>query len=212
MQNKRVFRNQDLVFECPEGSETLLEDFYHEEEYIRKIIEHAPKKGLIYDIGAQYGAVTLALATTGLEVWAFEPHAPFAAGLRRNAELNPWARIRVFETAVALAPMIMTLFGETDRPPMPSLAQYADPIIPAKDPIADVPVLALSQLPPAALVKIDVEGFENEVLGGMTWQPELLAVELHPLVQEANEILFRPYELIYTADRGFERLTIWRHR
>lgn len=128
---------------------------------------------VFYDIGANVGFFTVigaSLVTAQGQVIAFEPVTENAAAVRHNCQLNDFNQVQVNEVAVS---------NETGRTEL-RLAHYAGgAALASADPPPDlkgvitVPVITVDelitkrQLPPPAVVKIDVEGAEVNVLRGM---------------------------------------------
>jgi FkbM family methyltransferase len=125
----------------------------------------------VLDIGANVGAVTLALAKavgpTG-QVQAFEPGPPIFAKLQENLRLNP--RLRTVEAhMVGMADSEGKLmWQESGSDPGNASIHWVD----ARRPATTVEVTTLDafadrrQLGPIHFIKIDVEGMELKVLKG----------------------------------------------
>ena len=129
----------------------------------------AGKRALIFDIGANCGAFTLPLATSagpGSRIVAFEPHPVMAERLRSNLELNGLTnRVEVVEVAL----------GERDDHAAlhlvgGNLGQSSLRAVDAEG-VVSVAVRSLAHYLPeqsqryeSFLVKIDVEGAEDQVL------------------------------------------------
>jgi FkbM family methyltransferase len=124
------------------------------------------------DIGANYGWFTLLMASSvgrsGL-VWSFEPVPPTAEELRYNISLNSFDNIRLFESAVGASA------GEVNINVFEGLPHgHASAATLGRDDYVSHPVLvrtldqlleeAAGRLP--AIIKVDVEGFEMQVLDG----------------------------------------------
>ena len=124
------------------------------------------------DVGANVGSVSgqlcRAVGRDGL-VWAFEPIPRNVARLRRLAEVNDLAQLRVFDCA--LGPSTGTASIGLPGPGGSGHASFTASWI--RDGRLDVPTRRLDELTtdvdhrrPLRLVKLDVEGFEREVLEG----------------------------------------------
>jgi FkbM family methyltransferase len=142
------------------------------------------------DVGASVGFFTLlASRLVGAEgsVIAFEPQPDAVASLRRNADLNEFAMVEAVEAAVGARAGQAALRG---------LGQATARVVPEGDGHA-LPVetttlddhFARSPRAPA-VVKIDVEGNERDVLAGMTRLLEesspVLVVETHGTTDEVR--------------------------
>ncbi|HEX6102869.1 MAG TPA: FkbM family methyltransferase [Alphaproteobacteria bacterium] len=134
---------------------------------LRRLRGHAPA---FFDVGANVGNHSLCLAAQGSPVFAFEPYAPVRAQLLRKLQVNPGLMARVFD------------FGLADRDALLSFRAPAGTNVgtgsfeqagPERDGEPRLPVrrgdeaLAQLVLPPIEILKIDVEGFEPQVLKGL---------------------------------------------
>jgi FkbM family methyltransferase len=148
----------------------------------------------VYDVGAHTGGHTALLARTAAHVYAFEPEPNTFAELSRLIAMNEVRNV----TALAVA-----LGGESGIAQM-ALPQEGDDMAGTLEPgfqehlgdapTVEVPVVALDDLrplldlPPPDFVKVDVEGFEDEVLRGARRTVEAhrptLMVEVHGLSPE----------------------------
>jgi FkbM family methyltransferase len=125
---------------------------------IARAARDLPSGAICFDVGANIGATAIPLAVqrTDLRIFAFEPVPENASWLRQNIESNRVANVEVVEAAVGSS---REPLGITDNGPW-SLASPDSPLkVPAVklDDYADMPV---------AFVKIDVEGFEPNVIDG----------------------------------------------
>jgi len=131
-----------------------------------------PPDGVALDIGANVGAFACALAAiapTG-RVIAVEPSPATAAALRRTVALNGLeARIAVHETAVGAEPGRARFHAEATHTAGSHLL-HVDTMAPERLTPLDVLVTTIDALAAGLnrldLIKIDVEGFETEVLDG----------------------------------------------
>jgi FkbM family methyltransferase len=121
-----------------------------------------------FDVGANVGNHTLFLAARGCPVFAFEPFAPVRERLLEKGQLNPQLSIRVLAFGLADRDAVLSFtppsganvgtgsFGGEGAP-----ASLALPVRRGDGAIAEL------GLPPIGILKIDVEGFEAEVLAGL---------------------------------------------
>jgi FkbM family methyltransferase len=150
---------------------------------------------LAFDVGAHVGNRSRAMRAAGARVVAFEPQAPFAAFLRRTlprdialieAAAGP-AVADVAELAVSrLHPTVSSL-----RADFPNRAGASAGFEQVRwDARQRVRVTTLDEaiaehgLP--RLVKIDVEGFEAEVLAGLSHPVPVIAFEYLPAMRDAG--------------------------
>jgi FkbM family methyltransferase len=129
------------------------------------------------DVGANIGIYTIAAARRGVRVTSYEPNPETAALLRRNVALNGVSdRVTVQEVAVAATAGRLTFKSEGTL----NWAARVD-----RTGTLDVPASTLEGS--FDVVKIDVEGYELEVLAGAApllaereSRPRAIFVELHP--------------------------------
>ena len=131
----------------------------------------AGKRALVFDIGANVGTYTLPLATeadSGSKVVAFEPNPNLARRLRENIRLNGLDGVAtVEEVALGASSHMGVLNLDADNLGKASLHS----IRPTASASISVPVEPLKGYLPETmydyeifLIKIDVEGYEDEVL------------------------------------------------
>jgi FkbM family methyltransferase len=128
---------------------------------------------VVYDIGANLGFFSLVAARlvgpTG-RVYAFEPAPENAEAIRRNAALNLVTNVTVVERAVSSRAGTARLQIVDDQS-WSRLEEFG--AHPGTERVLEVETVAIDdlvqsgELPPPALVKIDVEGAELAVLDGM---------------------------------------------
>ena len=157
-----------------------------------------PPGALAFDIGAHVGNRTLALRAAGARVVALEPQAPFAGFLRR---ILP-ADVTLIAAAAGAAPGQAELAVSSLHPTVSSLAGLPGTVGQAEgfahvrwDRRQSVAVTTLDALIAAHgrpdFIKIDVEGFEAEVLQGLTRPVPLVAVEYLPQLPGAAQAAVR---------------------
>jgi FkbM family methyltransferase len=141
---------------------------------VQRVLKQCLQPGdVFYDVGANVGFFTLLGARrVGPQghVYAIEPVPEIAAAARRNAALNGMAHVTVREAVVGAR----VGAGELLFSPEPTCGKLAstgarpDTVGSLAVPMVSLDHLVLEErLPPPALVKIDVEGAELEVLSGM---------------------------------------------
>lgn len=133
---------------------------------------------LFLDIGANIGSYTvLASAVCKSRTIAFEPDPGTAAHFRRNVAANAMAdRVTLHETALGRTDGVVTFTAGLD-----TTNRVVD--VRSSQPTRSVPVRPLDSIEgveQAVLMKLDVEGYEAEVLAGAgrtLASPSLLAIE-----------------------------------
>jgi FkbM family methyltransferase len=160
---------------------------------VQRLIDAAVRPGdCVVDVGAHIGLNTLYMASgvgPGGRVMAIEPAPDNLAVLRGNLAANQLRTVTVCAVAAGRAHERRDFFLRGPVSAVNSL--FADSFYAAVSGVARVSVAPLDDLveEPPRLVKIDVEGAELDVIGGMTRllsAPDIrLIVEWHPVLQEA---------------------------
>jgi FkbM family methyltransferase len=153
----------------------VVRDGYYEREVLQAMLDHLPRGGVAWDVGANVGlhAVTLAALRADATVVAFEPAPPAAARLLQNAALNGvgYPGLRVLSVGLGAeagyAPLDVLLSGNTGQSSFApwSHVQYQSRVV-CRVERADA-LVARGEAPAPDVVKIDVEGYESQVLAGM---------------------------------------------
>jgi FkbM family methyltransferase len=179
------------------------------EPYERKLLNFVFQQGLAgsaLDVGAHVGNHTLYFAAVcGLKVHAFEPDLDTYTKLVENINLNPELhdRIQTYQCALGVEAgraginhKMQVVEGDSVR------VEAADWLLPS--------------MPDLALVKIDVEGYEPEVLMGMIGHLErsrpLLLTEVHTdeaLLDQRVILLGLDYHFDHWLKMG-SRMAVWR--
>jgi FkbM family methyltransferase len=136
------------------------------------LAEALPAGGVFFDVGANVGLASLSVAMkaepASVVVHAFEPDPVNVAALRRNLELNPDLDVRVHAVAVGARIGRASLVLQ-DEPSHHYISRDPAQAIAAT---VTVPVIALDDyaaengLDRIDVMKVDVEGYELEVLRG----------------------------------------------
>lgn len=160
-------------------------------------IAAAVRPGMVcYDIGSYHGFVSGIMAVRGAaEVFAFEPFPENRSCIDRLRQLNPALALRLIPGAVGDEDGT-TRLGIMPDASMGKLASSSFQPDAAAQRVIDVPIHRVDTLveegkiPPPALMKIDVEGVEADVLRGARRTLErskpVLFIEAHGARMEAD--------------------------
>jgi FkbM family methyltransferase len=141
---------------------------------IGALIDAAKSNGVFWDIGANFGLYSFLVAKTpGCQsVVCFDPDPWCQDRLKENAKLNNLSNVHFVNAGVADHPGTMH-FKMADASVGGTSHLHEGPVDPADKHIIEVPIDAGDNLqtrfniPAPTLIKIDVEGFEWEVIKGL---------------------------------------------
>ena len=149
--------------------------FYSDNDSSFGVLKYTGEEKLIFDIGGNIGQTALMIAKhTGDKtvIYSFEPYPATHARFKKNLELNAGIapKIKLQQTALGAAPGKQKMYEDC------STNSGANRMVPGEAIIqtgtTEVPVstvdifVAENNLPEIDFIKIDVEGFEMEVLKG----------------------------------------------
>jgi FkbM family methyltransferase len=207
-------------FQCDLGDEIAREACmtgYYEPPVTRMFEAHVPAGGVVVDAGANWGYFSLLAA--GLvgpsgRVIAIEPDPRQSAALDANCALNPALPIAALRAAASNAPGTMTLSGYEDAASNRGVSRVGAAA--AAGPRFDVETVTIDAITDGHaavdLVKIDVEGAEDLVLGGMRLglaarRYRVIVLELHPGLLKARGV--DPASVVaLLTDAGYRGATI----
>lgn len=136
-----------------------------------------PAGALCFDVGANIGEMSEAMLEAGARVVAFEPNPLVLPELRARLDGHP--RWSVVEAALGRGAAIATLYARRSHGQSGLVADWADGVVRT----FQVPVVTLDAAIRAfgmpVYCKVDVEGWEFEVLEGLSQAPPLLSIEFH---------------------------------
>jgi FkbM family methyltransferase len=178
----------------------------------------AEEPGLFVDVGANFGWYTCAVAATaGYTVISIEPDCENCARLRRNIALGNLHNVVIFSGAlgarVGLVRMIMRSRGNSGTAAIPRDDEEPSrrdgwvsitPTDALLKQVADPPVRP-------TLIKIDVEGFEPEVLAGLDFdgpfRPRNILLEFDSVLSVRGWGSFHNLQTFF-ADRCYDLLDV----
>lgn len=171
----------DLRYREDLGTQVLFHGGYEDRE-VAELCKYIPLDGTVFDVGANIGLSALEFsrsAGSGGRVIAFEPHPVTATRLRANLDRNNAANVEIVQSAVGAAAGTIT-FNESSDATLSSASVIPRNLVRSFDvPVTTVDLAwAEAGKPLVAVVKIDVEGGELQVLQGAV---ELLARD-HPVI------------------------------
>lgn len=160
-------------------------------DFFRRIL---PPKALVFDIGANVGALAEVFASIGCKVVAVEPNMDCV----RHIQIAYAASgVEVIQAAVGAKNDLAVLHLSDKRDDISSLSKEWIGVLQNEHKEYErlwskqvtVPVITLDTLVKhyrlPEYIKIDVEGFEESVLEGLSQQPALLSFEFNALCRDA---------------------------
>lgn len=152
------------------------------------------------DVGANHGVYALTAAAAGARVIALEPQPRPAEALRRSAACNNFGRLLVMQLAAGSTSGTVPIFNSRRGSSAASLVTARHPGQRTGSPV-DVRTVdhlcAELQLSRVDLLKVDVEGFETEVIQGA----ERTLREMRPIVlfESGAGAPITPFDLLRAA-------------
>jgi FkbM family methyltransferase len=146
----------------------------------------ASNKRVLWDVGALFGVFSMAFTLTGKgrRAVAFEPNPSSAAKLKECRDLNPTAKIEVFESAVGLRGEVIEFERGFHYTAVAGLQVRPEEKDLARTETVSIDELIERNFDAPDMIKIDVEGHEFDVLKGakklLFARKPLLSLELHP--------------------------------
>ena len=166
----------------------VLDHGYYEREVLEALLDCLTPNAVLWDVGGNIGlhAITAKHLRPDVSVVAFEPAPHTASRLIANANLNG-VDVQVVTAALAETDGIARLSivtrgnnGLSSLRPWPDVEYEGTIMCPC---VRAETLIARGALPPPTVVKLDVEGFEMEVLRG--FGTVLASAELRSVVFEA---------------------------
>ncbi len=190
----------------------------HDERYIVTKLLNIIKSGdICWDIGANIGFYTCLLASLVEDsgaVVAFEPAARTYGYLKENVSLNQFTNVTVVNKGLGDKQEQRLLhYSEAGLAEGTASLKYADGRAASERVTLDTIDDLIRELPTPEFVKIDVEGYQLEVLRGgehfLKTRAPLLMAELKD-VGETNRAIFGELE-DYVANLGYQLYKIRKH-
>lgn len=171
-----------------------------------RFLEHIPKNGIIYDIGANIGNHTLFFSKYALpnKIFAFEPIKEICDVLVHNLKDNNINNVEIINAAISDKDTKGNMNIKIGNIGGSSLSYNQSGNI-------DVVKLDDLNMAPPQFIKLDVENFEYEALTGM----EAILTEYHPILWieiwdksfsrvnfKLNQLGYKMTDMISTNDYG----------
>jgi FkbM family methyltransferase len=201
----------EVLFAAPDATEfrTLECCYTGEMDFVEALANHLRQGGVFYDIGSNVGQFLIPMAKIigerGQAV-GFEPHPANHQRLMGNVALNGLTNVKVFQVALGDCNGEVHIYGTRGTATVVPRAETLNRGLS----VATVQAMrgddlrSDTGLPVPAAVKIDVEGAEFEVLGGLKKtlsDPlcELLCLQIHPQFLPAEVST----EMVFSLVRSF---------
>lgn len=165
------------------------------------------RRGVMLDVGAHYGSSLAPFASDGWSIHAFEPDPANCAELEAAFGQRP--NVTIVPKGVSDEPGKRPLFTSGESSGISTLAPFTEghrlaatvEVITLRDYMAEAGITAVD------FMKVDVEGFERNVLNGFDWaiKPEIIVLEFEdsktvPLGYSwkdlADEVVTRGYQVL----------------
>ncbi len=207
---KIVWQNQTILFRAPIRIAIKAKQKGIENQLLRIAISYLDKlKGgrpLIIDVGANYGFVSLILAARYPEgrVISFEPHPDIIDSLRESKEKNRFFNLDIKHAAVGSQNgfLDVSLFDQTSSSVLQSVEGNSGRL--TRVPLVSLDAFLEENNLSPDLIKIDVDGYEIEVLKGLHRTIDLnhpvLIIETNGQWELANYLVSRGYRVCDTLD------------
>jgi FkbM family methyltransferase len=165
------------------------------------------KQGIMLDVGAAFGLSLAPFAEAGWDIHAFEPDPKNRAIL--EADYGARSNVAIVPQAVSDVEDLQPLFVSSESPGISSLAPFTEGHEPA-DTVSVITLAAYLEehgITHIDFLKVDVEGFELNVLRGLDWavKPRTLVLEFDDAKTEALGYSWRDL-CVELVDHGYRVL------
>jgi FkbM family methyltransferase len=175
-------RSDGLYWEIPPNFPEAEVGLLDQEPRVKEFLMEHFKEGKVFvDVGANVGGYSIRAASWGMKVYAFEPNPHNLSLLRRNIEIN--------KLSVEVEPFAV---GSKEGPAKLSPVGGVSRIVQDNGIDVEMRTLDSFDLPGADLLKIDVEGYELQVIKGAgktleRYHPTIV-IEMHYWAGAENEV------------------------
>lgn len=158
-----------------------------ETEFVFNVLKDEPQKNLMFDVGAHIGGGLAPFANNGWQVFAFEPDSVNRGKLQ--AAFGSYPNVMIDSRAVSdVDNEELTLYRSTQSTGLSTLSSFHQ----SHEPVGTVSVTTLTNFyeqnglmdQTVDFIKIDVEGFDFNVLKGIPWEqnsPRMIVCEFEDL-------------------------------
>ena len=187
--------------------------FTGERGIIEDIVANVEPDDVFYDVGANVGTHSCFVGQVASKVVAFEPHPPTARRLRENLELNG-VRATVCERALSDHEGTAELALPADSAGEVGTGEFSLRTADGPQEAVEVSVVvgdefvAAEGLPTPDVAKIDVEGAEERVIGGLREtlaDCRLVYCEVHHEFVDVGDVVDRLEAIGFACDTGLQR-------
>lgn len=219
--------NVNAIFKTPTFK--IREDVLNllgEKEFIKQLLIKSKNEDVFLDVGASYGLYSILLAKKVRKVIAFEPELKSYRLLQKNINLNNVENLTVFMMALGSYEGKLGLYKSTTANiGTHSFIKRKDYPVSTRETVVEVArgdfLVQQRNICLPSIVKIDVEGYELEVLQGLEQtlkNVRLLQVEIHPKIlaemnirdiDVKNFIIERGFKIEKISERGTEIVALF---
>lgn len=179
----------------------VIREGYYESEVLESLLA-LPESSIVWDVGANFGlhCVTLKVLRPDLRVVAFEPGPDQAARVLANADMNK-VSIELVNVGLGRTPEFSTLHTVSGNPGMNTFSPWSGATYTGKV-ICCVEtgdrLVSMGIVPPPYAIKLDIEGYEEAALSGMS-----------NMLKSVSRLVIEGGEEIQTILRGhgFDQIT-----